>query len=127
MSWRIIATDASQLDFEALSEGEQASLADDLFGWVDDGPPRTKRRELAGVELFEDEVPSGFLVAYFVDENEPHVAILRVRRRCARWVRTGALPVRGADTLHRGCLDRAWTERTLTGLSGSGPVVSFCA
>jgi len=59
VSWRIFATDASQLDFEALSEVEQASLADDLFGWVDNGPPRTKRRDIAGVELFEDEVPSG--------------------------------------------------------------------
>ena len=80
MSWRIFATDASQLDLEALSDREQASLADDLFGWVDNGPPRTKRRELGGAELFEDEVPSGFRVTYFVEESEPYVAILRVRR-----------------------------------------------
>jgi hypothetical protein len=81
VSWRIFATDASRLDFDALSAAEQARLADDLFVRVDDGPPRTKRRDIAGAELFEDQVRSGFLVTYFVEESEPYVAILRVRRR----------------------------------------------
>ena len=79
MSWRIFATDASQPDFERLSDEERAALADDLFGWVETGPPRANRRNVSGLDLFEDRVGSGFTVTYFVDESAPYVAILRVR------------------------------------------------
>jgi hypothetical protein len=49
--------------------------------WVEAGPPRTNRRDVAGAELFEDELRSGFEVVYLVDESVPYAAILRVRRR----------------------------------------------
>lgn len=81
MSWRVIATNTSQLDFDELTEVERSALADDLFAWVETGPPRANRRLVRGAELFEDQVPSGFTVTYFVDEREPYVAIVRVRRR----------------------------------------------
>jgi hypothetical protein len=35
---------------------------------------------VGGVELFEERLESGFVVTYFVDEGEPYVAIVRVRR-----------------------------------------------
>jgi len=79
VSWRIIATDASQPDFDRLSDEERAALADDLFGWVETGPPRANRRLVAGLDLFEDRVRSGFMVTYFVDDSALYVAILRVR------------------------------------------------
>jgi len=79
VSWRIFATDASQPDFDRLNDEERAALADDLFGWVETGPPRGNRRLVAGLDLFEDRVGSGFLVTYFVDDLAPYVAILRVR------------------------------------------------
>ena len=81
MSWRVLATDASQRDFEKLTESERTALTEDLFSWVETGPPRVNRRVVAEVELFEDEVPSGFVVTYFVDETEPYVAVVRVVRR----------------------------------------------
>lgn len=81
MSWRVFATDTSQPDFDKLSEAERAALADDLFDWVENGPPRSNRRLIASAEIFEDEVPSGCVVTYFVDETQPYVAVLRVRRR----------------------------------------------
>ncbi len=80
MSWRVFATDASRPDFESLTEAEGEALAEALFGWVETGPPRANRRLVADVEMFEDELSSGFGVTYFVDEREPYVAILRVRK-----------------------------------------------
>jgi hypothetical protein len=61
--------------------GSRAQLVnEDLFAWVDAGPPQANRRELGGLELFEDALSSGFRVTYFVNESEPYVAVLRVRR-----------------------------------------------
>ena len=79
MNWRILATDGSQSDFDRLSDDERAALVDDLFGWVEVGPPRTNRRVVGGLELFEDRVESGFIVTYFVEESAPYIGILRVR------------------------------------------------
>ena len=78
MNWKVFATDASQPDFDRLSDLEQSLLADQLFEWVKVGPPRATQRNIAGVELFEDRLASGFAVVYFVNEDEPYVAIVRV-------------------------------------------------
>lgn len=80
MSWRIFATDTSQPDFERLSDEERELLADELFRWVETGPPRSNVRVVAGAQLFEDRLVSGFTVVYFVNEDEPYVGIVRVRR-----------------------------------------------
>ncbi len=79
MSWRVFATAASDDDFARLSESERSALNDDLFAWVDDGPPLGNRRVVFDVEMFEDLVPSGYRVTYVVNRAEPYVAILRVR------------------------------------------------
>jgi hypothetical protein len=79
VNWRILATDGSQSDFDRLSGEERAALANDLFGWVEVGPPKTNRLILGGLELFEDRVQAGFTVTYFIDESTPYVGILRVR------------------------------------------------
>jgi len=39
------------------------------------------RQVVAGVQLFEDQLPSGISVTYFVDEQVPYVGVVRVRRR----------------------------------------------
>jgi hypothetical protein len=80
VSWRLFLTDTSQPDLEPLSEAEQGALVDELFGWVEAGPPRTDRRVVGGVELSEERLESGFVVTDFVDEGEPYVAVVRVRR-----------------------------------------------
>jgi hypothetical protein len=80
VSWRVFATDYLQSDLDALSEDDRVSLHDELFSWVETGPPMVNRRNVAGAELFEDHLPSGFLITYFVELNEPYVAILRVRK-----------------------------------------------
>ena len=80
MSWGVFATDASRPDLESLAEAEREAFAEVLFSWVESGPPRANRRLVAGVEIFEDELPSGIGVTYFVDDSEPYVAILQVRK-----------------------------------------------
>ncbi|MFP5319194.1 MAG: hypothetical protein ACLGI2_13005 [Acidimicrobiia bacterium] len=78
MSWRVVVTETA---LEGLGDADKATVTAELFGWVEDGPPRQNRRLISGAPLFEDGLPSGFRVAYFVDESIPYVAVVRVRRR----------------------------------------------
>jgi hypothetical protein len=54
-------------------------LNEDLFSWVEVGPPKLGKRTISGAEIYEDVVPSGFRITYFVNDAEPYIAILRVR------------------------------------------------
>ena len=81
MIWRVFLTDSSQPDLDALTPADRAALTEELFAWVPDGPPRTSDQVVAGVQLFEDQLPSGISVTYFVDEQVPYVGVVRVRRR----------------------------------------------
>ena len=77
MSWRVVVTETA---LEGLSDAGKARVTTELFAWVEAGPPRQNRRPVFGAPLFEDGLPSGFKVAYFVDESVPYVAVVRVRR-----------------------------------------------
>lgn len=75
-SWRVLVTDAPNPTSTG-SPKPTALLADEFFRWVEAGPPATNPRTVAGVEVFEDRLPSGFVATYFVAEQEPYVAVLR--------------------------------------------------
>jgi hypothetical protein len=79
VSWRIFATATADPDFATLTDAQRAALNEDLFAWVETGPPKQSKRTLSGAEIYEDVVPSGFRITYFVNDSEPYVAILRVR------------------------------------------------
>ncbi len=81
MTWRVFVTDSCQADLEQLGDVERSLLTDELFRWVEFGPLRSNRRSVGGAEVFEDRLAAGFVVTYFVDEQAPYVAILRLRRR----------------------------------------------
>jgi hypothetical protein len=80
VSWRILLNQAAP-DLESLDDADRALISAELMEWVEAGPPRRNRRYVAGAELFEDELRSGFEVVYLVDESVPYAAVLRVRRR----------------------------------------------
>jgi len=67
-------------DLDRLDEEDRQAVARELMEWVEVGPPRGTRREIAGVELFQDLLRSGFEVVYLVNEAAPYIAILRIRR-----------------------------------------------
>jgi len=52
VTWRIFLTDSSQPDLDALTPADRAAITDELFGWVPNGPPRTRSQVVAGVQLF---------------------------------------------------------------------------
>ena len=81
MTWRIFLTDSSQPDLDSLTPTDRAAITDELFAWVPDGPPRTRGRVVAGAQLYEDQLPSGISVTYFINEQVPYVGVVRIRRR----------------------------------------------
>ena len=81
MTWRVFLTDTTQPDLDALTPADRAVITEELFAWVPDGPPRTSGQAVAGVQLYEDQLPSGISVTYFVDEHVPYVGVIRIQRR----------------------------------------------
>jgi hypothetical protein len=81
VTWRVFLTDTSQPDLDALTPADSAALTEELFAWVPNGPPQTSSQVVAGVQLYEDQLPSGISVTYFVNEQVPYVGVVRIRRR----------------------------------------------
>jgi hypothetical protein len=81
VTWRVFLTDSSQPDLDAFTPEDRAVITEELFAWVPDGPPRTSGQVVAGVQLYEDQLPSGISVTYFVDGQVPYVGVIRIRRR----------------------------------------------
>ena len=80
MTRRVIVVAYAEADLDQLSEAERTAVTDDLWSWVEDGPPRLRRRTVGGAQAFDDQLPSGFAVVYFADEAQRYVAVLRIRR-----------------------------------------------
>lgn len=80
MTWRILSTTACEPDFQALSHEDRTAVVEDLFAWVEDGPPRSESRLVGGAVIFSDLLPCGYTVNYFIDDNERYLAVLRLRR-----------------------------------------------
>lgn len=80
MTWRVLTTPAAEPDFVALTDHDRASVVGDLFAWVEDGPPRSRSRLVGEAVLFDDPLPCGYSVSYFVNESDRYVAVLRLRK-----------------------------------------------
>jgi len=80
VTWRVLTGRTSEPDFAALTSGDGAAVLDELTAWVDQGPPRSGRRLVGGVEVFQDPLACGYMVTYYVQEADQLVAVLRVRR-----------------------------------------------
>lgn len=80
MTWRVAASPACQPDFRAASVEQGAALLDDLFGWVEDGPPRSSPWFVGGLVIYDQPLPCGYTISYFVEDTERYVGVIRVRR-----------------------------------------------
>lgn len=61
MTWRVVLGDAA---LRGLTDAQKEAVSADLFAWVENGPPRLNSRTLSGAGFLEDEVPSGYRIAY---------------------------------------------------------------
>jgi hypothetical protein len=77
VTWRVLLTETA---LEGLADTDRETVAGDFLLWVENGPPRRNRRILRGIEVYEDELSSAYRVAYFINDAERYVAILRVRK-----------------------------------------------
>ena len=82
MTWRVFVRGAAEGDFEGLEPADQQALSEELFAWVGQGPPRLSRREVLGVEMFDDVVVRGrYRVVYYVDEAQQNILVVQIRKR----------------------------------------------
>ncbi len=79
MTWQVVTTRSTDPDFDALDAATRDAVTDELFAWVEEGPPLRAGRLFAGVVLYEARLVCGYTVTYFVDGPARRVAILKLR------------------------------------------------
>ena len=80
MSWHVFVRSAAEADLDALDPTDQLSVSEELFRWVNDGPPRETPRDVFGVGMFDDDMRAGFRVTYVVVEPQNNILIIRIRK-----------------------------------------------
>ena len=60
MTWQVFLRADAESDLDRLDDEEQRLLADEMFGWVADGPPRRTARDVLGVRMFDDDLGERF-------------------------------------------------------------------
>lgn len=80
MTWQVFLCADAESDLDRLDDEEQRLLADEMFGWVADGPFRLTARDVLGVRMFDDNLGERFRVTYVVEEDNRRILIVRIRR-----------------------------------------------
>ncbi len=80
MTWQVFVRGAAESDLEKLSEAEKSTLVSDMFAWVEHGPPCETRRDVLGVEMFDDHLAAGFRITYVVDHEDERILVVRIRK-----------------------------------------------
>ncbi|MDQ6783123.1 MAG: hypothetical protein M3063_06720 [Actinomycetota bacterium] len=81
MTWRVFLTDSSQPDLDVLTPADRSPSPRNCAPGSQTDRLGRVAQIVAGVQLFEDQLPSGISVTYFVDEQVPYVGVVRIRRR----------------------------------------------
>lgn len=81
MTWRVFLRSAAEADFERLDPSDQQAVSAELFAWVEQGPPRHTRRDVLGVEMFDQVVAERYRIVYYVDEGEENILLVKIRKR----------------------------------------------
>lgn len=80
MTWRVASSPACQPDFRAASAEQGSALLDELFGWVDGGPPRDAPWFVGQLVIYDQPLRCGYTISYFVEDTERYVGVIRLRR-----------------------------------------------
>jgi mRNA-degrading endonuclease RelE of RelBE toxin-antitoxin system len=80
VTWQIFVRAAAESDLESLTDGDQQTLATEMFSWVEQGPPRQTPRDVLGVPMFDDIVAGGVRVTYVVDDEHERIFVIRIRK-----------------------------------------------
>jgi mRNA-degrading endonuclease RelE of RelBE toxin-antitoxin system len=79
VTWQVFVRADVEDDLDRLDDAEQRLLAEDMFAWVADGPPRRTTRDVLGVRMFDDDLGERFRVTYVVDEDNRRIFVVRIR------------------------------------------------
>lgn len=81
MSWAVDFTTRARADLVGLDQHTSEAVTDALVAWMENGPPMTGRRELAGFAFFEETVADRYLLGYSVKQDPPSFAVLWLRAK----------------------------------------------
>lgn len=80
MTWQVFVRADAEDDLDRLDDAEQRLLAEEMFAWVGEGPPRGTTRDVLGVRMFDDDLGERFRVTYVVDEDNRRIFVVRIRK-----------------------------------------------
>lgn len=81
MTWGVDFTTTARSDLVGLDSDVMTTIIDTLVEWSEIGPPRSNRREIAGIEFYESSIAEKYLAAYTVDGSRRRFALLWMRER----------------------------------------------
>jgi hypothetical protein len=81
VTWGVDFTTTVRSDLVGLDSDVMTTIIDTLIEWSEIGPPRSNRREIAGIVFYESAMAEAFLVAYIIDDSRRRFALLWLRER----------------------------------------------
>jgi hypothetical protein len=81
VTWGVDFTTTARSDLVGLDPDVTTTIIDALIEWSEMGPPRSSRREIAGITFYESVLAEDYLLAYTIDESRRRFALLWLRER----------------------------------------------
>jgi hypothetical protein len=81
VTWGVDFTTTARSDLVGLDSDVMTTIIDTLVEWSEVGPPRSNRREVAGIVFFESSIGEKYLTAYTIDESRRRFLLLWMRER----------------------------------------------
>jgi hypothetical protein len=81
VTWGVDFTTTARTDLVGLDPDVTTTIIDTLIEWSEMGPPRSSRREIAGITFYESVLAEDYLLAYTIDESRRRFALLWLRER----------------------------------------------
>ena len=79
MTWGVDYTTRMKSDLVGIEPEVNTALTEFVADWEHNGPPRSNRRAVGSMELFEELVGDRHIVAYIIDDARQRFALLWLR------------------------------------------------